>query len=312
MSYDVLVLSLNPSIDRTVAVDGFCIGELNRAERATVEPGGKGINAARVLKSLGLNVKLFSFAGGENGRRLKNLVKDCGIDCVFIPSVGETRTNIKIIDKKTEELTEINERGAEISGNEIAAFDDIVGAELGRTKALLMAGSLPPGVRADYYALCIRKAKRLGVITLLDADGEVLRLGAKENPDIVKPNAAEAAALTGEKIKDPAQAAEAARSLVRGGIGTAVISLGAQGAAAADKDMTLRARTWQIDAKSPVGAGDSMSAALIYSALGKLPLPQALSIAVSAGTVTASLEGTELCSGTQALECADKVSVDIL
>ena len=46
-------ISLNPSIDRTVTVDGLNVGGLNRVKSQTDVAAGKGVNVALAAAALG-------------------------------------------------------------------------------------------------------------------------------------------------------------------------------------------------------------------------------------------------------------------
>ena len=49
----IITVTLNTAIDKTLAVPNFRLGRRHRTVEQTTMPGGKGVNVARVLKTLG-------------------------------------------------------------------------------------------------------------------------------------------------------------------------------------------------------------------------------------------------------------------
>lgn len=295
MTGKAITVTLNPSIDRTIVVPALVPFALNRVEQARLDPGGKGINVARVLKSFGAETVVTGFLAGGTGRQLRSFLKGAGLPSDLLDIPGETRTNIKIFDKSARRTTEINENGCTVSPADLARFLQKFRVLCTGTDVAVLSGSLPPGVPDDTYATLIRLAKEAGVRTILDADGEALRFGIESLPTAVKPNIHELETLTGRPLSTPEEVLAAARSLIRRGIGIVIVSMGPDGAVVADAREAYRVESWNIPVKSATGAGDSMVGALADALLRGASLADIARVTTAAGTITASKPGTQLC-----------------
>jgi 1-phosphofructokinase len=292
----ILSVSLNPAIDRTVQVPNFKAGATNRVATGRIDPGGKGINVARVLKALGGEVQVLGFLGESNGALHTRYLAELAIpaDCITVP--GDTRVNLKVIDPATAELTEINDLGFTVAADQLTALLQRAEQRLADCALLVLGGSLPAGVPVTIYRDLITLAHAAGVPAILDADGPVLAEALPAKPTLVKPNRAEAERLLGRPLPTRADLIQAARELTTKGPRIVVISDGAKGAVLASDQGTWWATPPAITAGSAVGAGDSMVAGFALAlATGQSPA-EALRIATAAGTATASLPGTQVCS----------------
>lgn len=309
MAGKVVAVTLNPSIDRTIIVPELVPYSLNRVEQSQLDPGGKGINVSRVLRSFGTDVVVTGFIAGSAGRLLKGFLTDAQLaeDLLEIP--GETRTNIKIFDHKERKTTEINESGCTVRPEDFEQFTEKFRGLCANAEAAVLSGSLPPGVPADTYAKLIGIAKAAGVYTILDADGEALRAGIGSLPTAVKPNIHELEALVGRTLGTPQEILTAARELIRGGIGIVIVSMGPDGAVVADAHEAYRVESWDIPVKSATGAGDSMVGSLADALLRGAPLEDIARVTTAAGTITASKPGTQLCTKPEVLATLGLVTV---
>ena len=297
-SYDgnrlVVTVTLNPTMDKTMLVPHLTVGATNRAEVERVDPGGKGVNVAKALKQLGCPVVTTGFLGGSNGRLIAEWLAGREIAADFIQVPGETRVNLKIKDPLSGTETEINEPGFYVDAKYLKQLEEKLEDYAGRCAAVVLSGSLPPGVPTDIYARLVRIARHGGAKVILDTNGDALRHGIAAQPDLIKPNRTEVEELLGTKIENETQLVEAARETLALGISWLVVSLGADGALAASADQVWRARCPSLQARSSVGAGDAMVAALVYSLLNNLSQDEALRLATAAGSATASLSGSSV------------------
>lgn len=308
----VITVTLNPALDKTVLIDKFDVGGLNRVKSSRTDPGGKGVNVAKVLNNLKVNVKATGLIAGIQGNLLLDYLNNSGIDSDFHKIAGETRTNLKIVEETSNITTEVNEPGFTVLGNDLEAFKVKLLEQMSKASFLVLSGSLPPGVNEDIYYELIMIAKSKGVKTILDADGQALINGIKASPYAIKPNIHELQNLTGRKLKTTKEIVQSARSLLAEGIEVIVVSMGAEGALLINKTHCYKAKTFEITPKSTVAAGDSMVATFVYAMLNNYHTKELLQLITSAGTVTASKAGTEVCTLDEVINSQKKVQIEEL
>ncbi|MFD3542120.1 1-phosphofructokinase family hexose kinase [Streptomyces sp. NPDC058662] len=285
----ILTVTLNTALDVTYRVPRLLPHASHRVAGVTERPGGKGLNVARVLAALGHEVTATGFAGGPVGALVReSLERSPGVADALVPCAGATRRTLAVVDAASGDTTQFNEPGPLITAAEWAAFLARY-EELVRTaRAVALCGSLPPGVPVGAYAVLVRAARAAGVPVLLDTSGEALRRGVAARPEIIKPNAAELAELTGSR--DPLPATRDAR---RRGAHAVVTSLGPDGLLAVTAEGSWRAAPPRVLAGNPTGAGDSAVAGLLSGLAEGLDWPDRLAraVALSAATVLAPAAG---------------------
>ena len=269
---DIVTVTLNPAIDRTVSVHGLVPGAVNRAGLVGERPGGKGVNVAAALAEQGHRVAALGFLGRENAAVFAAFFAALGVRdrCLRLP--GSTRTGIKIIDTAVGATTDLNFPGLSPGAEDLAALArelDVVDAGW-----CVLAGSLPPGVPATFYRDVAARLKARGVSVAIDASGQALREGITAAPDFIKPNVHELEAHVGRELRTEAEVIEAARELVGAGVGLVVVSRGADGACFVAADEVVVARPPAITVGSTVGAGDAMVAGIVAARVRGLPLAE--------------------------------------
>ncbi|MGW9041806.1 1-phosphofructokinase family hexose kinase [Streptomyces lydicus] len=284
----ILTVTLNAALDITYRLPRLRPHGTNRITEVSERPGGKGLNVARVLASLGHRTVATGFAGGGTGEALRALLADTDVTDALVPVGGTTRRTVAVVDEATGDTTQLNEPGPTVSPAEWDSFLGTYRELLDGARAVALCGSLPPGVPVDVYARLTRAARTAGVPVLLDTSGEPLRRGLAARPDLAKPNADELAALTGST--EPLRAARDAR---RRGAHAVAASLGPDGMLAVTADGAWQAAPPQRIAGNPTGAGDSAVAGLLSGLVEDLPWPERLSraVALSAATVRAPAAG---------------------
>jgi len=312
MQSKVVTVTLNPALDKTITIPRLEMGGLNRVEQVRLDPGGKGINVAKVLKKFSVDVIATGFIGGSEGEFIQRSLKGLGIKTGFVKVQGVTRTNLKIVDNETKVTTEINEPGFAVLAGDLARFRHKLASLLQDTLVLVLGGSVPQGVPGDIYSDYIALAKEKNVKTILDADGVALEEGIKASPFAVKPNVHELAGLMGRSLTTEKDIIAAGRELIQEGITVVVISLGSEGAIALAKEEAYRVTPFPIIPQSTVGAGDSMVAAITYAILENKSLVETARWATVAGTVTASKPGTQVCSLSEVQSLLNEVQVTSL
>ena len=210
----IITVTLNTAIDKTLAVPNFRLGRRHRTVEQTEMPGGKGVNVARVLKTLGQPVIATGLAGGATGTRIVEQLTQLSVLSDFVRIREESRTNTAVIDPTTGEQTEINERGPRVSEHEIELFTDKLLYLAQGASVCVFAGSLPRDVDIDVYARLIRELKRLGVDCVVDTDGDPLRRAVRAEPDVISPNVLEAEELVGHEFNEDEDHVIAVREMV--------------------------------------------------------------------------------------------------
>ena len=288
----IITVTLNPAIDKTLEVDNCTIGSINRVSSIKVDAGGKGINVSKVIKSLeGESIALGALAG-STGEFIKSYLDDEKIKNDFIFAEGETRTNIKIVDKVKNTNTDINEPGNSISEEDIKRIKEKVFNDIKEEDILVLSGSVPQGVEKNIYEVWIKDAKQLGVKTILDADGELLKQGLLSGPYLIKPNIHELEKLFDVKINGVQEVISLCKSIFDYGVNIIAVSLGSEGALFMNKEKTIYAHGLKVEVKSTVGAGDSMVAALALALDKGYSFEKSVTLSVAAATAGVMTEGT--------------------
>lgn len=292
----IMTVTLNPAIDKTVTVDQFTVAGLNRIKEVRMDPGGKGINVAKVLIQFGSEVVAWGFQAGAEGLILMEMLEENGIPSNFFQTPGKSRVNTKVVDESTKQTTELNEMGQQPGEAVVRKFLEAFEAEMKFTSLLVLGGSLPPGMPQDFYRTLIEIAGNNGVRTLLDADGEALALGIEAGPYAIKPNLHELQLLVSERLDSDEAIVAAARKLLNRRTQCVAVSMGAEGAIIVHAEGTFRTRPFPITPISTVGAGDSMVAAMAHCLAEEMPIEDTVRWMTAAGSVTASKPGTEVCT----------------
>ena len=221
----IITVTLNAAIDKSLSVPNFRLGRRHRTVEQRTMAGGKGVNIARTLKTLGQPVIATGFAGGITGTHIVEQLTEEAILNDFVRIREESRTNTSVLDPTTGEQTEINERGPSVSQHEVELFRDKL-LYLARGAAIVVfAGSLPRGVEPDIYAVLIRELERTGVTTVIDTEGEPLRQAVRAEPDVVSPNVLEAEELVGHEFASEQERSLGVREIAALGPREAIMTL---------------------------------------------------------------------------------------
>src|SRR5919106_826053 len=221
----IITVTLNAAIDKTLAVPNFRLGRRHRAVQQTSMAGGKGVNVARALKTLGQPVIATGVAGGPTGTRIVEQLTDEAILSDFVRIREESRTSTAVVDPTSGEQTEINERGPAVAPAELELFADKLLYLAKGADICVFAGSLPSGVEDAFYARVIEEIRRLGLVTVLDSEGEPLRLATRAAPTVVSPNELEAEELVGHEFADDEDRRTAVRQMAEMGAREAIMTL---------------------------------------------------------------------------------------
>ena len=277
-------ISLNPSIDRTLEVNSFTAGGLNRVQAQTDVAAGKGTNVALAAAALGEKSECIGFMYREGGRLFEERLAEGGAQSDFLWCDGAVRVNVKVFDREKGEITEINSSGTPVTEKQLEEMTELVLRHARNTDFLILTGSLPPACPVDYYRTLAEAAATENCRVLLDADGERLRTGLLAKPFLIKPNRYELELLTGKKLESIETILSAARELVDGGVGVVAVSMGGEGALITDGKEAWHTPGLKVDVKSTVAAGDSMIAGLAAGFNRGYGLKEAFRLGVAAAT----------------------------
>jgi 6-phosphofructokinase 2 len=293
---DIVTLTINPAIDIFVNVARVEPTRKLRCSAPKRDPGGGGINVARVAHRLGSDVMAIYPIGGAIGKLLQRLVEREGIASLVTPSHVETRENFTAYEKDSGEQYRFVLPGSALHRAEWEACLDKLASLKDRPKFVVASGSVPPGVPDDFFARAVRHAKALGAKTVIDTSGAALDAALDAGVTLIKPNLVELADLSGMPLDSEAERMAACRKLVTDGRAQAVaLTLGEHGALLVTAARAWRARPLAIEAVSTVGAGDSFLGGMVAAlAQGRAP-DQAFRVAVAAASAAAMSPGTELC-----------------
>jgi len=304
----IVTLTINPAIDRILSVDRLAFEDRSYVNSTRESAGGRGINASAVLHTFGAETTAVFPSGGASGKRLESLLSDCGFLIAVVPIHNPIRTNLTVTDKHGLTVN-LNETGPAFNKAEVARVERVVKERLEHATWLMVCGSLPPGVPSSLYAKLITMARERKVKTLLHADGQALREGIEAKPTVVTPNQQEAERLLGRTLLTRTHGLEAAELIRHMGPEMVVLSLGSRGAIGAFADGLVEAIPPRVDAVCPIGAGDALSAAYIWSMTRKANAAEALRWGVAAGTASSRLPGMGFASLEQTREIYRQVEV---
>jgi len=292
----IVTLSLNPTIDMTSETDLVRPTHKIRTSDETYEPGGGGVNVARVVIELGGEATVICPAGGFPGRMLEQLLDAIPVPRVTVPIAGNTRISLTVFERKTGHEYRFTPNGPELSRAELdACLDAVRAAEF---DTFVVSGSVPLGAPPDILAEIADIVHARGARFILDSSGAGLSVTIEKARHItlVKPSLGELEALVGRRL-DHKSAEAAAIDLVRDGrIDIVAVTMGAAGAFVATRERTYRIRAPKVEARSAVGAGDAFVGTLTLALSRNEPIEDALMMATAAGAATALTPIAKVCA----------------
>ncbi|HEX6741532.1 MAG TPA: hexose kinase [Sphingomicrobium sp.] len=291
----IVTLTLNPTIDTALEAEAMVHTEKIRTSGERLDPGGGGINVARVLARFGAPVHAMFLAGGSTGRLLDRLLQREGVARTYVPIAGETRVSVTVYERSTGHEYRLVPAGPLVSEPE---WQDCLKriADL-ECDYLVASGSLAAGVPTDFYARVGAVLAGRSIRFVLDASGaelgEAVRSGGLF---LLKLDRAELEGLAGRPLPTPEALSDAAAAIVSAGQAEQVaVTLGAEGALLVSRSAVEVMPAVAVAARSAVGAGDSLLAAMTYAfACGGDPAT-ALRLGVAAGAAATLAPGTDLC-----------------
>jgi 1-phosphofructokinase len=289
-------LCANPCVDRTMTIDSFTYGGMNRIKESRDEGCGKGVNVAVASAMIGVEAACIGFMPTAGNGLILERLKRNGCVSEFVSCPGAVRVNTKVLDKASGVVTELNESGQEVSPQDVQRLVEEVVRWGGKCRYIVLAGSTPPGCPPDLYRTIIAELKKAapGCRAVLDADGARLAEGIKASPYLIKPNRYELETLCGRKLESLQEIHAEALKLASGGVGMIAVSLGGEGAYITDGKAAFHAPALKVDVKSTVGAGDSMLAGMLLGLETDRELEEVFRLGMAAAASSVTTEGTGL------------------
>lgn len=276
----VVTVTLNPALDLTGSLEALQTGTVNLIETGSLHPAGKGINVAKVLAELGADVTVTGFLGENNQASFVQLFDSLQIDDQFIAVQGDTRINVKIVEKSGN-VSDLNFPGVTITEAEIAKFEHTLFKLAETHDVFVIAGSLPKGVTPEQCAGWITALQKAGKKVFFDSSNKALAAGVNAHPYLIKPNDQELSVLLNLSLTTNDQIKTAAQQLHQQGCENVVISLGEKGVLWLDQTGWLKSTPPKMKVVSTVGAGDTLVAGLCWGELKQWDKSQRLRFATA-------------------------------
>ena len=292
----IVTITFNPALDESLSVAEFVPDKKLKCSQPVCEPGGGGINVARAITKLGGEALAIYLAGGDNGKKIHQLLTDDFVKSVVVKTAESTRVNMVIADIANKNQYLLDMPGSKVNESEWQACLNAIN-EVPEVKYMVASGSLPPGVPTDIFAKVASIAQQKGALLIVDTSGEALKKVVEAGVYLIKPNLRELAALVGKNELDIASVPNAAREVINSGnCEVVVVSMGPHGAYLVTNEMSLKITPPQLTVKSTVGAGDSMVAGIVLSLVSNKSLTDAVQYGVACGSAATINYGTQLCS----------------
>ena len=290
-SPEILTLTINPALD--MAAEAAAVRPVHKIRTfgEHYDPGGGGINVARVVHELGGDTLALFASGGASGRLIEDMLSEANVPYKAVPIAGVTRISFTVRDRGS---------GLEYrfvpQGPELAAVDsDRMLTVLSEIDAdwIVASGSPPPGAPPDFYARVASIAAMRGTRFVLDTSGPALKAALGHGIDLLKPSLGELESIVGREVRDPQLQARESQNLVRsGGARMIALTLGRDGALLVTSDDVIRLPAIEVAEKSAVGAGDSFLAGLVLGLARGQTHRTALQLALSTAAAAVASPGT--------------------
>ena len=290
----IVTITLNPAIDRTLTIEKFAIGKVNRVVAEQSQAAGKGVNVAVMLADLGERVVVSGFLGEDNAEPYETLFTGRGIVDRFVRVDGATRTGLKIVDG-TGQTTDINFPGLTPTRAMVGLLGNRIEELVEKDRWFVLSGSVPAGAKPEIFAEVMDRIHAIGGKVVLDTSGAPLIPALARTPAVVKPNREELSELAGHALGTLEEIIRTARrQFIEKGVTLAVVSMGAEGSVFVNAEKALLAVPPTVVVRSTVGAGDAMVAGIVLGLKRGWPLEKIATLASSLGTYAVTRVGIGL------------------
>lgn len=291
----IVTLTMNPALDITTSVDSVRPTDKMRCGAARYDPGGGGINVARIAQVLGAEVSAVFPAGGPTGGLVAMLLGEEGVPFRQVPIAESTRESFTVNEQATGQQYRFVLPGPRLTFAEQAHCLDVLRTAAASAQFVVASGSLPPGVPAGYYQEVADICRELGARLVLDTSGGGLR-HLRSGVFLLKASVRELRECVGRDLVTETDQFRAAHRLIDGGRAqVVVVSLGARGALLATPQVSRRFSAIPMQGGSGVGAGDAMVAAITAGLSRGWSLTTSVRLGIAAGAAMLMTPGTATC-----------------
>ncbi|MGW4720172.1 1-phosphofructokinase family hexose kinase [Nocardia sp. NPDC004260] len=288
----IVTLTMNPAIDLATRVARVVPTDKMRCATPRYDPGGGGINVARTVAELGVEVTAVFPAGGPPGRLLEQLVRDTGVPPRPVPVAESTRESMSVTETSSGEQYRLVFPGPRLTDPEQHRCLAEVERAASGAEYLVASGTLPPGVSPDFYQILTDLVGDLDVRVLLDTSGIALR-NVHRGVHLIKPSVRELGDYAGHPLIDRAEQLAQARRLIAAGMTEIVLlSLGADGALLVTQDSQEWFAAVPARVRSGIGAGDAMVGGVTVGLARGYELADAVRLGIAAATAALATTGT--------------------
>lgn len=312
----VTTITLNTAYDLVGCLPCVELGEVNAVQTLGLYPAGKGINVAKVLHDLGVNMAVSGFLGVENHGAFQQLFSEKGWRDDFHRIEGSTRINVKLTESQRESksaVTDFNFSGYQVQPADWQQFAQRSLDYCRSSDIVAVCGSLPKGIKPEQFADWLSKLTEIGVKVALDSSNAALCACTRAKLWLVKPNQMELANWFGQPLNSLQQIIAAGKKLQAQGVENVVVSLGEQGALWINSQGILWAKAPQIsEIVSTVGAGDSMVAGLIYGELNGFEQKKCFAFATAVACLAVTQSNVGVPSQAQLTSLIERVKIEEL
>jgi len=312
----VLIVTLNPCIDKTVYIRRNEIGKIISARKVKIIAGGKGNNVARVLKKLKVKNISLNTLGGNYGKIIEDCLKKDRINYKPVWIKNSSRTVITVLEDDLRQTAYV-EPGPQLSDaekkNVVKVFTELIDEYKSETKLVVLSGSTPSKNCNDIYKIMIEIAKESKIKVILDSRGDALRIGAEAKPFLIKPNIHEAEDIL--KIKFSKEEKTDESRLIKYFIelnkyaDIVILTMGDKGSIISNGKKIYKAIPPRIKIINPVGSGDSFIAGFVYGIINNLDFLDLIRIATAAGVANVSMWDAGSCNYEEIMKFVDKVKI---
>jgi len=279
------------NLDFTVALPRLPrAGETVSGGTLLVNGGGKGANQAVAARRLGAEVRMIGAVGDDDsGARIRGALERLRIDVDGLVALGGTATGTALIFVDGDGRNQIGVAPGANHRLDVATAAAHA-ASIAWAEVVLCQLEVPLAV----VRWALETARQHGVTTILNpAPAQSLGDDLISLVDYLTPNELEAGALAGVEVTDVSSARAAADRLRQRGAGRVVVTLGGQGAVAADGDAAMHFPAFPITAVDTTAAGDAFNGALAVGLAAGGTLEQAIPLASATAALTCTKRGAQ-------------------